>query len=80
MADGNGWTDVLSQEELDDLHEKTADLDPAFAAASRRYWASRTENELSALAQQAWLTNDPDQYQMARSYLAVAGMSADYRP
>jgi 5-methylcytosine-specific restriction endonuclease McrBC GTP-binding regulatory subunit McrB len=70
MTGSNHWVDVLSQDELDELHETTASLDPSFAAASRRFWESRTENELSALVHQAWLSNDGDQYQLARSYRA----------
>jgi hypothetical protein len=70
MTGSNHWVYVLSEEELDDLYETTASIDPSFAAASRRFWETRTENELSALIHQAWLTNDGDQYQLARSYRA----------
>jgi hypothetical protein len=80
MTDSNHWVDILSQEELDGFHEMTANLDPSFAAGARKFWESRTESDLTALANQAWLTNDGDQYQLARSYLAVAKAREDFRP
>lgn len=71
MTENSQWVDVLTAEQIEEHHSRTAELDPSFATGSRRFWESRTENELAALVHQAWLTNDGDQYQMARSYLAV---------
>ena len=65
------WTHILSSAELDARHALTAQLDPAFAAAERAFYASRTVNQLKSLEVGAWNANDPDTYQFARSYAAL---------
>lgn len=78
MTTQSQWTHILTQAELDAQFELTHSLDPRFAREQRRFYATRTENELKALINQAWLCNDADGYQMARSYLALFGrVSAD---
>lgn len=49
----------------------TRSIDAAFADGERAFYTSRTENELRALAHQAWLCNEADGYAKAKCYLAV---------
>jgi hypothetical protein len=70
------WTDILTAREMAESRALTARLDPAFATAQHAFYTTRSASELRALAQQAWLTNDPTQYQVARSYLALLQISA----
>lgn len=71
------WNTVLTRAEIDASHALTAKLDPAFAARDRAWYASRTANQLSALASGAWNCNDSTTYQMARSYLCTAQLVAN---
>lgn len=64
------WTHILSAAELTALYELTASLDPAFAREWRDFYESRTEAQLESLAAGAWLCNDDDGWQMARSWRA----------
>lgn len=65
------WTCTLTADELEAHYTLTASIDPSFAKRERTFWESRTEGQLRALAAQAWNTNDSDQYQIARTYLAM---------
>jgi hypothetical protein len=65
------WSKLLSAAEIEADFALTASLDPAFAGASRTFWATRSAGELRVLRDGAWLANDPDTYQMARSLLAL---------
>jgi hypothetical protein len=71
MTAQSQWTHVLTQAEIDARFDLTHAVDPRFAREQRRFYATRTSNELKALINQAWLCNDADGYQMARSYLAL---------
>jgi hypothetical protein len=67
------WSKLLSAAEIEADFALTASLDPVFASASRTFWATRSAGELRVLRDGAWLANDPDTYQMARSLLALEG-------
>lgn len=70
------WTHILAQDEIDARFEQTRFLDERFAREERRFYATRTADQLRALIHQAWLCNDADGYQMARSYLALMGVTS----
>jgi hypothetical protein len=65
------WSTLLSAAGIEADFALAASLDPAFAGASRTFWATRSAGELRVLRDGAWLANDPDTYQMARSLLAL---------
>lgn len=65
------WSHILSREEIEAQHALTASLDPHFAREQRQFYEGRTASQLAVLASQAWNSNDPDGYQMARSYAAL---------
>jgi hypothetical protein len=69
----NQWVDVLSPAELEASYRLTASLDPSFAQEQRRFYESRSIDQLKALVWQSWSSNDSDGYQMARSYAALKG-------
>jgi hypothetical protein len=62
------WTTILSKDELDAHWELVKKLDPKFAKSSRKYYETRELSELMADMHKAWLCNDGDWYQLARSY------------
>jgi hypothetical protein len=64
------WQHILTPAELDARRAMTASLDPRFARQEHEFYATRTATQLDGLAHGAWLANDPDGYQMARSYRA----------
>ena len=64
---------IMSRDELNARFAMTASLDPAFATRERRFYETRTEAELRAIAAQAWNCNDASNYRMAKSYLALMG-------
>lgn len=68
------WTDVLTLAQIDEQRELTASLDPAFARGERVWYESRTDNDLHAAMNGAWLCNEDCRYQLARSYLAARGI------
>ncbi len=70
------WTDILSYEQIQANYALTAKLDPAFVTRQISFWSSRSIRQLETLKAQAWYANDAEQYQMARSYLALSGVSA----
>jgi hypothetical protein len=65
------WNTILTPEEINAYHARTAELDPSFAAQDRAWYLSRTANQLRTSAHQMWLCNCGSSYQMARSYLAM---------
>lgn len=67
----SAWSHVLSPAEIDAYVAKAACLDPAFAADQKLFYEAQTVRGLSALMHQAWLCNDADGYQLARSYKAL---------
>jgi hypothetical protein len=69
------WADILSWEQLKANHDLTASLDPAFANRELCFWTSRTVKQLQVLKAQAWNVNDGEQWQKARSYLALSGVT-----
>jgi hypothetical protein len=67
----NRWTILLTASGIAEYHAHTATVDPSFARAQREFYESRTASECDVLAHQAWLCNEADLYQLARSYAAV---------
>lgn len=67
---GSRWTTILGADELAAHYALTASLDPAFARQSRDFYESRTEAQLEAMAAGAWIANDVDGWQLARSWRA----------
>lgn len=65
------WTDLMSAEQIEAMHALTASLDPRFAAGNRKFYETRSANQLRVLSRQAWDCNEPDAYCLARSYLAL---------
>lgn len=68
----NKWTDLLTADQLYLFHADVAKLDPNFARKQRDFYESRTAPQLDALASQAWLCNEGESYQLAKSYRALA--------
>lgn len=66
------WTDILDRDALAARKALTASLDPRFAREEEAFYLGRTKAQLEAHAHQAWLACDPDGYQLARSYAALA--------
>lgn len=69
------WIDLLTPADIAKRRALTASLDPRFAASEQAFWESRSVPELRTIAAGAWLANNPDSYQMARSLIALAGES-----
>lgn len=67
------WTEILSAEQLAASYATTAKIDPAFASRSKAFWETQSVAALRGLRAGAWTANDPEGYQMARSYLALQG-------
>ena len=67
----SAWSTVLTAAELDAYHSSTAALDQSFATKQKEFYEAQTVGSLSALMHQAWLCNDGDGYQLARSYKAL---------
>jgi hypothetical protein len=65
------WTHILTRDELKARFELTASLDPRFARDERAFYEACDVNRLEVLAHGAWLANDRDAYQLARSYAAL---------
>ncbi len=72
----NHWAAILTAAEIDAHHALTAQLDRSFAARQREFYASRTPGQLASLAHQAWMCNEGEQYQLARSYAALRELAA----
>lgn len=70
------WTDILTPEMLAARAALIASIDPAFAAAQTAFYAAQTVPQLKAIIAGAWTANDPENYQIARSYLALKGGAA----
>jgi hypothetical protein len=66
------WNTILSPEQIEAFHNRTAKIDPRFAKEDRDFMNARSVAELHALAAQSWLTNQKTPYVMARSYIARA--------
>jgi hypothetical protein len=69
----NAWTDILTPAQLAANYALTATLDPVFAIQEKEFWESRSVAQLHSIRYGAWYANDNHGYQMARSYLALAG-------
>jgi len=67
------WSEILNAAQLKAYHARTAQLDPAFAAKQAAFYESRSADQLDVLTSQAWESNTPDTYQLARSYRALIG-------
>ena len=65
------WNVILTPEQIEERLIQTERLDPSFGRKVREFWETRTLEQLRALKSGAWLANDGDQYQMARSYIAM---------
>lgn len=65
------WSHILTAVELNAHYALTASIDPAFAASERKFYETRTVNQLKALAAQAFDCCTPTAYQLAKSYLAL---------
>lgn len=68
----NKWNDILTADEIKAYHALAARLDPRHARLDREWWESRTLNQLDTIERGAWQANLADQYQLARSYAALA--------
>ena len=68
----NRWNDILTREQLETMYSSTAQLDARFASEQRKFWETRTVNELHSLKGGAWYANDVECWQLARSYLELA--------
>ncbi len=66
------WVHVLGSAEIDAHFALTAQIDAKFATRARAFYESRTDAELTALANQAWLCNEATSFQLARSFAALA--------
>jgi len=66
------WSHVLTRQEIDAYHALTASIDRSFAAGERAFYEARSMAQLDTLARQAWNCCEPDAYQLARSYAALA--------
>lgn len=64
------WTDILTWDQLKANH---FEVDPTFGKKQLCFWTSCTIKQLRVLQAQAWLTNDDEQWQKARSYLVLSG-------
>ena len=73
------WSTILTAAEIADFHARTAKLDPAFAERERLFYESRTADQLTTLAHQAWFSNDSTQYMLAKSYLAIVDLEYESR-
>jgi hypothetical protein len=71
MTKPSQWSHILNRQEIDAYHSLTASIDPSFAAKDRAFYESRTDAQLDTLAAQAWNSNQPTPYQLARSYRAA---------
>lgn len=67
----NGWTEIMTAEQINATHALTASLDLRFAAANRKFYETRTATQLRSLTVQAWNSNEQEAYCLARSYLAL---------
>jgi hypothetical protein len=67
----NHWSKILSPAEIEAHHALTASIDLDFATGDRKWWQSRTANELRAEMNGSWNCNCGTTYQLARSYLAI---------
>ena len=65
------WSEVLSAEQLDARYAKVSKLDPSFAAKQRRWYDAQSKSALISAANGAWMANDPEGYQLARSHAAL---------
>lgn len=70
------WTEILSYEQITAQFAKMSELDPGFARKSIDFWSTRTVRQLRSLKSGAWYSNQPEQFQLARSYLALSGEMA----
>ncbi len=68
------WTDILTEQQLDERYALAAKINPVFSYSQRRFWESRTIEQLNAIATQAWLSNDAFMFQTARSYMSLLGV------
>lgn len=66
----NQWSEVLTSAQLTERREMIEKIDPRFAAAQHEWYLRQSAAKLSAMVTGAWYANDPDGYQLARSYLA----------
>lgn len=66
------WTHILTAAELEAYYALAAKIDPSHAARRRAFYESRTRVELDTLAYGAWMANDSDGYQMAKTYAEAA--------
>jgi hypothetical protein len=74
------WTEILDSTELEARYARIAELDPTFARSQREFYEARTVETLRALRAGSWYANDPEGYQLARSYLALRGDTAPATP
>jgi hypothetical protein len=66
------WNTVLTAAQIEEYLTTMAKLDPAFAANSRKFWETRTPDQLRVIRVQAWDYNGRENYVLANSYLALA--------
>lgn len=65
------WVDILTSAQLDAQYALTASIDPSFAERDRKWWESRTAQQLKQEMHYAWNCATGDSYQRARSYLSL---------
>lgn len=76
---GSRWITVLAPTEIAQHWERMAAIDPGHTRCARAWWESQGRPSLDGLAAGAWLCNDAEQYQLARSYAAYLPSATDDR-
>lgn len=67
------WTAILTPAQLADHYDAIAAIDARFADGQRSFYEAQTQEQLAALAHQAWLTNEQTVYVLARSHAQHRG-------
>jgi hypothetical protein len=70
------WTEILDSTELEARYARIAELDPTFAKSQRAFYEASAAETLRDFRAGSWYANDPEGYQLARSYLALRGDTA----
>lgn len=70
-AEKSPWAHALSAKETDRKFERYASFAPSMAVDVRAFYETRTEGQLELLAAQAWRCSEAEDYQLARSFLAI---------
>lgn len=63
------WSHILTAPEIEAYFDLTTRLDRNFAVEHRAFFDRATDDQLRASMRGAWFANNPDGYQLARSFL-----------